>query len=698
MKLENRSGQYDRPVRQVPFVWRGHVVKRNLSRLLNPRSIAVIGGGAWCESILGAAERIGYQGAVIPVHPSGKPIAGRASLRRLEDIEGPIDAAFIGINRHATIEAVRALAALKAGGAVCFASGFTEAMAEDAAGGDLQAQLVLAAGDMPVLGPNCYGFINALDQVAIWPDQHGMEPVPRGVAILTQSSNIAINLTMQKRALPLAYMVTCGNMAQTGQAELAMSLLDESRVSVIGLHIEGFGDLRAWEQLAQKAHARGIPLVALKVGRSKEAQRATVSHTASLAGSDAGAQAFLDRLGIARVDAIPTFLESLKLLHCTGRLPSGRTASISCSGGEASLIADLAIGYDVAFPALDQGQKDQLAGALGPRVALSNPLDYHTYIWRDTGTMTAAWSAMTGGSVDLTLSIVDFPHTDAADWTCATEAAIAVRQQTGKPFAVAASLPELMPEQTARHLMANGVVPFSGLCEALGAIEVAAFAGVPDDCPVLLPGTREPDRTLSEAEAKQALAAFGLNVPQSRVVTGKDGLNDVMADLRPPFVLKGLGLAHKSAAGAVRLRLEAEDLEAAAGQIGTNRFLLEEMVGDGVAELLIGVIRDPAHGYVMTLGAGGVMTELLCDTVSLLVPSDASQIRQALSRLKCAPVLAGYRGQPGVDMEAVLRAVQAVQAYVVANADTVGEVEINPLICTPDRAVAVDALIRKARE
>lgn len=671
--------------------------RNRLTRLLTPRSIAVIGGGAWCESILGAAQRIGFRGEIFPVHPSGKKVAGMDSLRRLEAYDGEIDAAFIGINRHATIEAVTALAGLKAGGAVCFASGFTEAIAEDAAGRDLQGQLVQAAGDMPILGPNCYGFVNALDRVAIWPDQHGMEPVRRGVAVLTQSSNIAINLTMQTRALPLAYMITCGNMAQTSQAEIALALLDDPRVSVIGLHIEGFGDLRGWERLAQEAHARGVPLVALKVGRSEQAQRTTVSHTASLAGSDAGAQAFLERLGIARVDEVPTFLETLKLLHCTGRLPSNRIASISCSGGEASLIADMAVGRDLVFPALRPEQKTRLAAALGPMVSVSNPLDYHTYVWRDSTAMTAAWSAMTGDHIDLTLSIVDYPRTDAGDWSCATDAAVAVRAQTGRPFAVVSTLPELMPEATARHLMAEGVVPFAGLNEALGALEAAAFCKAPDDLPVLRPGEMDPDETLTEAEAKAELAAHGLDVPVSRVACVGEDMRRAADGLRPPLALKGLGLAHKSDQDAVRLGLNPDDLPGAAAQVGTDRILLEEMVADGIAELLIGVTRDPAHGFVLTLGAGGVLTELLRDTVSLLVPSDAAQVRDALSRLTCAPVLAGYRGRPGVDMDAVLRAVAAVQAYVIANADTVGEVEINPLICTRERAVAVDALIRKAR-
>lgn len=670
---------------------------RDLSRLMNPRTIAVVGGGPWCASIIKAARRIGFLGDIFPVHPSGKEIAGLPSLRRLEDWQGSIDAAFIGINRHATIDAVNVLHDLGAGGAVCFASGFTEAAAEDDKGTDLQARLVQAAGEMPVLGPNCYGFVNALDKTAIWPDQHGLEPILCGVAILTQSSNIAINLTMQRRALPIAYMVTCGNMAQTNQAQIAMALLEDPRVTAIGLHVEGFADVRDWEALARKSHQKNVPLVALKVGASDQARHATVSHTASLAGSDAGAQAFLTRLGIPRVKTLPGFLETLKLLHCVGPLKSNRIASISCSGGEASLIADLAVDRDLEFPALSPGQGEALRGALGPMVALANPLDYHTYIWRDVQAMTQAWGGLTGDGIAMTFSIVDYPHTDAADWTCATQAALGVHAQTGAPFAVVATLPELMPPDTARQLMQGGVVPFLGLSEALEAVEAAAGIRAPDPDPVLLPGLAAPDETLTEDEAKAALAAHGVVVPKFCLAESPEDAARMAAGLRAPLALKGVGLAHKSDHGAVRLGLIAEDVARVAAEIGTDRFLIEEMATGGVAELLIGITRDPAHGFVLTLGAGGVLAEILQDTVSLLVPSRPEEVKKALTLLKCASLLAGYRGKPAADMQAILKVIKAVQAYVIANADTVSEVEINPLICTPDRAIAVDALIRKAR-
>ena len=671
---------------------------RDLSRLFAPRSIAVIGGGTWCSSIIGAARRIGFEGDIFPVRPDGREIAGLKSLRNLEDWPGAIDAAFVGVNRHATLDVVAQLGELGAGGAVSFASGFTEAQAEDAGAADLQEKLVQAAGQMPVLGPNCYGYINALDRAAIWPDQHGMVPVDRGVAILTQSSNIAINLTMQRRGLPIGYMVTCGNMAQTSQAEIALSMTQDPRVTAIGLHIEGFGDLRQWEAFAAAAYDRGIPVVALKVGASQQAQAATVSHTASLAGTDAGARALLSRFGFARVESLATFLETLKLLHCTGPLPSNRIASISCSGGEASLVADMAQARGLEFPELGAGQKSALRAALGPMVALANPIDYHTYIWRDSDAMARAWSAMTGDQIAMTLSIVDYPHTDSQDWECATEAAISARKMTNAPFGVVASLPELMPSDTASRFMEADVVPFHGLDEALSAIKAAATVAPPSPVPLILAGASRGGVILNEAAAKSELSAFGVPVPKGRSAASAGDVAIAAADLSGPLVLKALGIAHKSEAGAVRLNLSASDAAETARSMPANEFLIEEMVGGGVAELLVGVVLDDAHGFVLTLGAGGVLTELMNDTVSLLVPSTRDEARKALSTLKCAPLLQGFRGRSAANLDAVLAVIESVQDYVIANKDRLREVEINPLICTADNAVAADVLIRKEPE
>ncbi|MEM7440851.1 MAG: acetate--CoA ligase family protein [Pseudomonadota bacterium] len=665
----------------------------SLARLLSPKSVAVIGGGAWCASVLEQLRKAAFQGAIWHVHPT------KGDATSVADLPVPPDAAFVGVNRDATVSVVEALSAIGAGGAVCFASGFSEAEHEDATGADRQAALVAAAGEMPILGPNCYGFINALDGACVWPDQHGLLRQESGVAVLTQSSNMGINITMAARGLPIAAMVCVGNQAQTGMADIARTLLADPRITALGLHIEGFSDLRSWEALSKEARALGKRIVALKVGRSEQARAATVSHTASVAGGDAGAAALLCRLGIARVSSLPALLETLKVLHFCGPLGSNRIATISCSGGEASLSADTAYDMALEFPPLNDRQRRDLRDALGPMVALANPLDYHTYIWRDPEAMTKAFSAMVDPKLAMTLLVVDFPRSDrcdASDWECAIEAAIRTRAETGGNIGMVATLPEALPEDVADRLAASGVVPFFGLTEALQAIE-AASAGFPvNDDPLLLPGQTPTDpQVLSEAEAKAALADCGLDIPVS--VRCQSAAGTSTAQVAYPVVLKGEGFAHKTEAGAVKLSLHTpEEVLTAAQAMGASGYLVEEMVDGAVAELLVGVVRDPAHGFVLTLGAGGVLTELMQDSVSLLVPASAEAVADALKELRIHRLLEGYRGKPTANIAALIKAIMAVQDYTLQTSNGLEEVEINPLICTPDRAVAADALIRRS--
>ena len=672
---------------------------RDLSRLFRPKSIAVIGGGAWCRLVIEQCQKMGFGGTIWPVHPKAEEVAGLPAFKDVDSLPEAPDAAFVGVNRFATIDVVRALSTRGAGGAVCFASGFLEAAAEDAEGADLQAQLLDAAGDMPFLGPNCYGFINYLDGALLWPDQHGGQRAETGVALVTQSSNIAINLTMQKRGLPLAYVVTAGNQAQSGIAAIGEALLEDDRVTALGLHIEGFGDLRAFEALAARARALGKPIIALKVGKSAEAQAATVSHTASLAGGDAGAGALLSRFGIPRLDDLPSFLETLKLLHVTGRLPSNRIATISCSGGEASLAADTAHARKVAFPPLNDRQKTDLRAALGPMVALANPLDYHTYIWRDTEAMTNAFAAMMVPQLAMTMLIADFPRgdrCDASDWECTIAAMIAARERTGANAGFIATLPELMPEEVAARLMEAGVVPFSGLTEAIAACEAASLCLPEPPEPLLLPtATVEPD-LIPEAEAKRQLSAYGLRVPHSKRAISATNARAVAVDLGFPVVLKGEGVAHKTEAGAVVLNLTSgQAVSDAAHDMPARSFLIEEMVTGAVAELLIGVVKDPAHGFVMTLAAGGTLTEVLQDSASVLLPASEADLETALNSLRVSRLLNGYRGAAAANREALMAAIRAVEAYVLENALGLEEIEINPLLCTPTDAVAADALMRR---
>ncbi len=677
----------------------------NLRRLLHPAKVAVVGGGSWGRQVIFNHARLGFQGEIAALHPPRDEIAGRPAYRRGGDVPFTPDAAFIGVNRFATVDVARDLAERGCGGLVCFAAGFREASVEDENGARLQDALLEAVGDMALIGPNCYGFINYLDGVVLWPDQQGGQREARGVAIITQSSNIAMNISMQRRGLAIAYNATAGNQAQLSLASLGEAFLKDPRVTALGLHVEGFSDVRAMEQLAATARAEGKGIVALKVGRSAGAQAATFSHTASVAGFDAGAQALLDRLGMARVDTIPALLDTLKLLHTTGPLPAPRIATMSCSGGEAGLMSDLAEAAGVEFPPLNERQRKDLRDALGPMVALANPLDYHTFVWGDTDALAKTFTAMIDPELALTLVILDLPHAERCDpqaWECVVDACLRASEATGGKMGIVSTIPENMHEAFARRLAEAGVVTFSSLEDMLAGVKAGTVIGQGEEkAPVLLAkgadgaADHAPKQVLTEAEAKAVLAQYGLRVPRAARAEGSADIATAGERIGFPLVVKGEGIAHKSDAGAVALNIASvEEAIAAAEDMPTERFLLEEMVGDVVAELLVGVVRDEAHGFVLTIAAGGVLTELLKDSTSLLLPVTPDEVSSALRRLRVDPLLNGYRGRPVASEESIVAAVMALQAYVEAHADQIDEVEINPLIAREYDAVAVDALIR----
>ncbi|MEQ8296763.1 MAG: acetate--CoA ligase family protein [Nitratireductor sp.] len=688
--------------------------RRDFSRLLRPRSIAVIGGGFFGSNVVRQSLKMGFAGDIWPVHPVKKAVEGVPAFASVADLPGAPDAAFIGVNRHLTVDMVGALAARGAGGAVCFASGFLEAGDEDAAGARLQEALIVAAGAMPIVGPNCYGLINYADGALLWPDQHGgvrLAEGGRGAAIVTQSSNIAINMTMQQRGLPLAYVMTAGNQAQTGLSEIGLGLIEDERVSCLGLHVEGFDSVAGFERLAARARELGKPVVAMKVGRSAAARAATVTHTASLAGSDAAAEAFFARFGIARVHSIPAFLETLKLLHAVGPLSGPRLSSMSCSGGEASVMADAAEGRSVGFPPLAEPHRRRVKQTLGPLVAVANPLDYHTFIWNDREAMTTTFSAMIAGGFDLNMLVLDFPRRDRCadeDWGPTVDAfatAIAANQASG---AIVASLPENLPEDYCASLLVRGIAPLCGITEALDAAAAAAAIGeawarplpppvaqadIARHCP---PG---PDGGMpDEAGAKSLLAEAGLAIPSGRVVESAEDASFAATGIGFPVALKALGIAHKSERGAVRLGLTdgAAVHDAATALLAlSDRLYVERMVDGGIAELIVGVTRDPLFGPVMTVGSGGVLVELLRDTETLLLPPTRAEIEAALRRLELFPLLDGYRGRPRADLEAAIDIIAGVADFAGAHAATLEELDINPLIvCAEGQGAWIaDALI-----
>ncbi len=673
--------------------------KSRLSRLFSPKSVAVVGGGVWCRSVIEQLIKIGYKGTIFPVHPFKEEILGIKSFKDLEDIPAIIDATFIGVNRNITIEVVKQLNSLNAGGAVCFASGFLEAEGDKQGSGELQKSLIEAAADMPILGPNCYGFINYLDHAALWPDQHGGTTVDKGVAILTQSSNIAINITMQTRGLPISYIMSVGNQASLGFSEIGMYLLSDPRVTALGLHIEGIGDLRAFEELTTKARKLGKPIVALKVGKSAEARRAAQSHTASLAGDAQSAKSLFKRLGIAEVDRLEVLIDTLKIFHSYGPLSSKNVRSLSCSGGEASLVSDLAQAYGIQFPKLEKENISELRSVLGEMVALSNPLDYHTYIWGDINAMASTFIAMMRQHNGITIIIVDFPRDDNCDpsaWNCVITAAKMAKKSENKPLALVSTLSENIPEHVSFELLESNIITLHGLDTALAAISVSSInQTVVNPKPIFLSNPTGKSILVDEYDAKKSLEKYGLKLPETEKCLQSDA-HLVSDQIGYPVVIKALGSAHKSELGEVFLNLENQkSVKEALRKISKKHVIVEKMIGDAVVELLVGIVHDPAHGMLLTVGAGGVLTEILSDTSSILLPSSKSEVLDCFNQLKISKIAKGYRGALGVDINQIIDAIMKIQDFVLDNRDKLFEIEINPLIVTTSEVIVADALIRK---
>ena len=298
--------------------------------------------------------------------------------------------------------------------------------------------------------------------------------------MVSQSSSIAISVTMADAGLPLASVVTVGNAARLGVAAVAAALLDSERVSAVGMIVESLADLRDWERLAACARSRRIGLVALVLGRSPQARAAVVTHTASLAGDAAAAAEFLRRNGIGRVDSVDELLGALSLLHCGGPLADTRLTSLSSSGGEAALVADAAVGAAVRFAELTPVQRGELRAVLGERVALANPLDYHTYVWGDPDAMAAAFTAMVRGPADLHLLFADLPRADRCaddDWVLAVDAfARACATADARGALVAAMAGNLTGERAATWVR-RGLAVLAPPAVAVAAVEAAATIG-----------------------------------------------------------------------------------------------------------------------------------------------------------------------------------------------------------------------------
>ena len=668
--------------------------------------MALIGGG-WTDAVAAGNDAIGYRGQIWRVHPTRPSTTDCHYYRSVDELPGSPDQAFIAVPASEAIGVAAALERRKAGGFVCFASGFSELGTD--AGRALTAALEQAAPTVPYFGPNCYGIVNFFDRCALLPDQVVGEPLERGVALICQSGTIGLTLTFNGRSLPIGYLFTVGNQTRLAVEDLVELLCGDVRVSAFGLYVEGIQDIERFARAAEHARKAGKPIALVKAGRTEVAARTAQSHTGALTGADTLFDAFCKQAGIARCETLASLCETLKVLHAGGPLPGRRVLVMGFSGGDIAMTADVARHTGLEFPGFDAARTTRLRDILGERVTIGNPFDVHTYAWFDIPRLRSLFDTTLACDIDAVALMLDCPP-DGSDMSAFTnvieEFIDATRTPGAARGALLASLPETIPPAVRAQCLGAGVAPLQGQREALEALDLAGAMGETwsngAQLQLLRPsGTATGGgRLLSEFEAKSALNKFGVPVPRSSQVPIREAATAAAA-IGFPVVMKAAdpAIAHKSEVGGVILNIRNGTEAAAAAerlQAISATVLVEEMIIDAVAEILVGTIVDPQFGLSLVLGAGGVLTELLHDSVSLLPPFSPQTILAALQQLKVHRLLSGFRGKPAGDIPALVDAILAVTRYAAAEIARLRELDVNPMIVRPlgSGVVAVDALIR----
>ena len=690
--------------------------QKNLRRLLRPRHVALVGGDD-VATVINECRRIGYSGALWPVNPNRKDIAGIPCFADIEALPDAPDASFLAVPKQAAIDITARLARRGAGGVVCYTAGFSEL---GSTGQEAEAELVNAAGEMALLGPNCYGLINYHDKIALWPFAHGGAHPGFGAAIITQSGMLSSDLTMSQRHLPLSYMVSVGNQASLRLEDFIDIFLEESHVRAIGLHIEAIRDTEKFAMAAMRAIEKNIPIVALKTGVSEIGARLTTSHTGSLSGTDATYSAFFKRLGICRVATPSELVELLKFLTIAG-VPTGpKIAGFTCSGGGATMLADSAAPLELDFVQPSSHTATTLTQLLPHTATVTNPLDYTTPIWGDYERTLPVFKCLLKDEYDSAVLVQDYPAAGLDEskphYRADSDSFIKACRTANIPAAICSTLPENLDAETRSHVLQAGVAPMQGIKTCMEAMNAAANYG--KRRAVLLANPPHPFRRaevmgsrfrqLNEATAKSILAKAGLHVPPFHQLPMAKAISKKIdhIELAYPVAAKicSSDICHKTEIGGVQLNISSKSeltttiasiitsVKHHAPDVRLDGILIESMINNAILELMASLRRDPQFGLVLTIASGGVMTEILQDASTVLVPADDISLLAALDSLRIAPLFDGFRGGQAASRTAVLDQIKGLVSLM-EDAPDIKEIEINPIMVGKDYACCADALI-----
>ena len=700
-------------------VQRAAYTRAELARLIAPRSIAVVGASTRAGAFgMRTLENLaGFDGEVFPVNAKYESIAGRKCYPSLAALPHAPDCAVLVVPREAAEGALEEAAAAGAGGAIVYASGYGEMAREDAGRAQRRLAEIARAARMPMLGPNCMGMVNhALRAGMTFLSEYSRAPRnPGGIAVVSQSGALGYALAQAwDRGVGIRYFFSAGNSADVDVADLVAAMAEDPDVKAIACLFEGAPSAARMLEAGERARRADKPVIVFKLGVSADGAAAARSHTGSLAGSAVAWRALFERAGFVPVDDYESLLEYAGFFAAAGRPGARGVAAISGSGGAGVMAADKAAAHGVAMPQPQPGTVEKLRAIVPDFGAARNPCDPTGQVINNPESFAGCCRTMLA---DPQYGILVVPGTVAVAETAKERVPqmSAIAREQSKPIALV-WLSEWLQGPGSDGYEGDVKIPlFRSMERCFAAIAAwharadrefaptrrLAGAGAAAEARKLLAASA---RDLAESEAKRVLAAYGVPVVGEKLASSVDEARAAARGFGFPVVLKADSptILHKTELGVVKLGI-ADDaaLERAYGEIVAAakghelRGVLVQPMLPGV-EVIVGARVDPVVGPVLVVGSGGVLVELMQDSVAALAPVSAAEAKSMLARLKGYRLLTGYRGSAAVDLDALADAVARVSEIAADFAGEIAEMDVNPLRCGPRGVAAVDALITKA--
>ena len=693
-----------------------------LDRLFHARSVALVGLSADPRKMTGAPLEIlrqtGFDGTIQLVNPKYREIGGLPCHPSIDALPEPADVALITLAAASVPEAIRACARKGIRAAVVMSSGFEE-IEEGAVHARDLARAALETG-VAVVGPNCEGVWSVRERVLLTFGSAARRSVlhTAPVAILSQSGAIAgaLGRHLQDSGVGCAYLVSVGNETVLSIADYLEWMIAQDDLKVVLLFIEGLRDGGRLLRLIGRAIARGIHVVVLKSGNSADGLKAAASHTGKMASPYAIYRDLLLEAGAIQVDSLTELLEAAEVLSVLPLPPrragAGGAAGVSVfsiPGGTRAMTADGLDQRGVPLAVFERATVAGLAAALPEFGGTENPTDLTGQVLSHPGLFDQCLRIIAADANTEAL-IIQVANRGPRDITERIPLLAAVAQDSGVPV-LASFLGDALPAADKARLRAAGIVcsrdpveatRYLGWLYAARAVRSRSVALSDGVAPAAAAPARAVPRSWDEMAA--FLAACGIGVPAWRIVRPDDDVMASCAGLRFPLAVKALpeDADHKTELGLVRLGVgpgevaaEVRALQSRLGRADAS-VLVQEMAPGGV-EVLLSALTNPDFGLVLAIGMGGTSTELHQDIAWLALPTNPDRVRRAVSRLKLATLLAGFRGLPACDLDALAAAASAFGARFESAQPAIGEIEINPLFAGPPGTgalMAVDALVK----